>query len=551
MILTISALTAVASICAGGLVVYARTQHLIETRNLMDHSQTILTALQTTAQRIERIDDTMQLYQAAGDPDRLQSARSTAATTDVSMLRLQELVQDNPSQTRHTHELTKAVQSLVKELNDTATRTVPERSLLECRNIVNIMQEEERRLFRQRSDESQNSLSRSLLSGAGYSSFSMLVVGLLFAFLFRDALNQRSFEAKLSEANATLEETVEKLRQRAAEEAMLTNAHEEIQLCVSAKQAYPSILRHLEMLLPGSSGAILTINNSRRMVEIMATWNHPEQLADGFELDACCGLRAGRTRWRKPGVSEVHCKHFTGNPPENYLCLPMAAYGETLGFIYIHCPDQTVAAIAQQRMTLLHDMVELASISIASLNLRAKLENQSIRDPLTGLFNRHFMEIALEREMHRVMRRNSSLALFMIDVDHFKNFNDTFGHEAGDAILRDVADSFRQVIRSEDIVCRYGGEEFIMILPEITQEIALERAEIIRKRVAGIRVHYRGELLRSISVSIGVGMFPGVATNGNDLIRTADLALYRAKAMGRDQVQLAEPIESQVPSTAS
>jgi diguanylate cyclase (GGDEF)-like protein len=302
------------------------------------------------------------------------------------------------------------------------------------------------------------------------------------------------------------------------------------------------------MLLPGSSGAILTINNSRRMVEIMASWSHPAQLADGFELDACCGLRTGRTRWRRPGVSEVHCKHFLANPPDNYLCLPMAAYGETLGFVYVQCPTEAVAALVGQRTTLLHDMVELASVSIAGLNLRAKLENQSIRDPLTNLFNRHFMEIALEREMHRVSRRDTSLSLFMIDVDHFKGFNDTFGHEAGDAILREVAECFRQTARGEDIICRYGGEEFVMILPEITQDTAVERAEAIRRKIAGISLHYRGQLLRSITASIGIAMFPGAAIDGNELIHAADLALYRAKAMGRDQVQLAEMTEARIAS---
>jgi diguanylate cyclase (GGDEF)-like protein len=541
-VLGICAVVSVVSIASGGLVVYTRTQHLIEARNWMDHSQTVLTSIQATTQRLERIDDTMLLYQATGDVLRLETARRSAATADVSMIRLQELVKDNLSQTRHTQDLTKDFEALTRELNsENASRAVPERILRECRNTLNVMQEEERSLFRQREDESQSSLSRSLLSGAGYMGFSLLVVILLFVFLFRDALHQRSFEARLSESNIALEATVEKMRRRAAEESLLANAREEMQLCVADKEAHPCIVRHFEMLLPGSSGALLTINNSRCIVETMASWNHPRQLTDVFELDACCGLRAGRPRWRKPGSSEVHCKHFAGPAPENYLCLPLAAYGETLGFIYIHCPTEAVATLAEERMALLYDMIELASISMASLNLKAKLENQSIRDPLTSLFNRHFMEIALEREMHRAARRDSTLALLMIDVDHFKTFNDTFGHEAGDAILRDVAECFRQTSRPEDVVCRYGGEEFVMILPEISMDAAIERAEMIRRKVSGIRMHYRGQLLRSVSVSIGVGMYPAAAAaSGGELIRLADQALYRAKTMGRDQVQLAE-----------
>ncbi len=278
------------------------------------------------------------------------------------------------------------------------------------------------------------------------------------------------------------------------------------------------------------------------MVEIAETWNCPEKLSDGFELDACCGLRAGRVRWRNPGLSEVNCTHFQGEAPESYLCMPLAAHGETLGFVYAECPSPEMAAQAEQKVSLLNEMVELASMSIASLNLKAKLENQSIRDGLTNLFNRRFMESALERELHRAARQKTSLALMIVDVDHFKMFNDTFGHEAGDAVLREAAECLRNSARAEDIVCRFGGEEFVIILPEIAKEVALERAELFRKKVSGIQMHFRGDPLRKISISIGLSMYPETAARGEDLIREADQALYQAKALGRNRVQLSKEL---------
>jgi diguanylate cyclase (GGDEF)-like protein len=184
-------------------------------------------------------------------------------------------------------------------------------------------------------------------------------------------------------------------------------------------------------------------------------------------------------------------------------------------------------------------MVELAAMTIAGLNLRAKLENQSIRDGLTRLFNRHFMAIALEREVHRALRSTTPLAVLMIDVDHFKAFNDTFGHEAGDTVLREVAECFRQSVRSEDVVCRYGGEEFIIILPETNEETAIERAELIRQAISKLRVRSKGETLRQISVSIGIAMYPAPARDATDLVRLADRALYDAKHAGRDRVHVA------------
>ena len=231
--------------------------------------------------------------------------------------------------------------------------------------------------------------------------------------------------------------------------------------------------------------------------------------------------------------------HFSGTPPENYLCTPLAAHGETLGFVYLTCPTKEIADLANSRNALIEEMVELASMSIAGLNLRTKLEGESIRDALSGLFNRRFMEVALERELHRASRRNVPLAVLMLDIDHFKMFNDSFGHEAGDAVLRDVAECFNRSVRSEDVVCRYGGEEFVIILPEMSEKLALERAEHIRQAVSNLHVHFKGQSVRKISISVGIAMYPNHAKNSNDLIRLADNALYEAKHAGRNQVQVA------------
>jgi diguanylate cyclase (GGDEF)-like protein len=184
-------------------------------------------------------------------------------------------------------------------------------------------------------------------------------------------------------------------------------------------------------------------------------------------------------------------------------------------------------------------MVELASMAIAGLNLRAKMESQSIRDGLTNLFNRHFMEIALDREVQRATRRHSTLAVLMLDVDHFKAFNDTFGHDAGDVVLRAVAECFQQTVRSEDVVCRYGGEEFAIILPEISAELAFEKAEAIRHRVNNLRMRFKGGALRPVSLSVGIAMFPNPARDATDLLRMADHALYEAKHNGRNRVHIA------------
>jgi diguanylate cyclase (GGDEF)-like protein len=184
----------------------------------------------------------------------------------------------------------------------------------------------------------------------------------------------------------------------------------------------------------------------------------------------------------------------------------------------------------------LRQLVQLTGMAIATLNLRTKLENQSIRDSLTGLFNRHFMQISLERELSRAMRRNQMLAVYMLDLDHFKRFNDTYGHAAGDSVLQAIAEIFRTSIRTEDIACRYGGEEFTIMLPDVTPTVAYERAESIRRAVANLRVPLDREVYGEFTVSIGVALFPNDGDAADLLLRRADQALYRAKRLGRNQV---------------
>ncbi len=154
------------------------------------------------------------------------------------------------------------------------------------------------------------------------------------------------------------------------------------------------------------------------------------------------------------------------------------------------------------------------------------------------------MEIALERELRRAARQQSTLAVFMIDVDHFKSFNDTFGHAAGDTVLREIAGVFGAAIRSDDIVCRYGGEEFVVILPEIPRSIARERAEFIRRAVSEMRLRLGENLEAEITVSVGISMYPESGDSAMELLRVADRNLYTAKRLGRNRVFLSEPVDS-------
>ena len=220
------------------------------------------------------------------------------------------------------------------------------------------------------------------------------------------------------------------------------------------------------------------------------------------------------------------------------LLVPLVAHGETLGVLHL-CATQA-GALNDNKQHVIRTISEQFSLTLANLRLQQTLRTQSIHDPLTGLFNRRYMEASLEREMLRAKRHETPLSVIMLDVDHFKRFNDTYGHGAGDMLLQEFGTALKSCARGEDIVCRYGGEEFIVILPGASLEVARQRAMQISETVKRLRVEYHGQTLGPVTVSLGVSAHPEHSDSHSELIRMADAALYKAKRQGRDCVVVAD-----------
>jgi len=195
-----------------------------------------------------------------------------------------------------------------------------------------------------------------------------------------------------------------------------------------------------------------------------------------------------------------------------------------------------------RRRQLAYALAEHIALTISNLDLRDALQVQATRDPLTGLFNRRYMQESLDREIHRARRRGRPLAVMLLDIDHFKRYNDTFGHAAGDEALRFVAEALLFSVRAEDLAVRYGGEEFLVLLPECSLQQAAIRAEEIRKRLKELYVARQGELPGPVTASIGVAAFPVTTDQVELLLKSADDALYKAKHAGRDRVAVAQPV---------
>jgi len=187
----------------------------------------------------------------------------------------------------------------------------------------------------------------------------------------------------------------------------------------------------------------------------------------------------------------------------------------------------------------IRDITERKQAQDALLKSQALLREQSVRDYLTGLFNRRYMEETLERELLRASRKKLSLGMIMLDVDDFKQFNDTYGHAAGDEILRELGSLLLRQVRGEDIACRYGGDEFILIMPDATREVTRERAELVCESARMIHSQFEGRALEAVTLSLGVAVFPDHGSTSTGILRAVDAALYRAKHEGRGRVVVA------------
>jgi diguanylate cyclase (GGDEF)-like protein len=253
-----------------------------------------------------------------------------------------------------------------------------------------------------------------------------------------------------------------------------------------------------------------------------------------FSAEDCWALRRGRPHGVDAQGVQVRCRHATGGDSSTSLCMPLVAHGELLGVL--HLTGDTEIVRLQERAKI---YAEHLSMALANLELRERLRDEAVRDPLTGLYNRRHTQEALERELHRASRTQEPIAVMMIDVDHFKKFNDNFGHQAGDQVLVELGKLLTAYTRGADVVSRMGGEELLIIMPGAQEQDAHAKAEQLRAAIAKLRVTHVGRALGSITISVGVAVYPRHGSSVDTLLRAADTALYRAKGSGRDRVVIA------------
>ena len=359
----------------------------------------------------------------------------------------------------------------------------------------------------------------------------------------RDITERKQLEEEINASNEKLQEWLDESETTKHEMMLTSEMIRKIDSCVSLDEAGKNACSYIERLFHGDKGFIAIISEESGLFEIIQSFNYPQGTSE-FRLSECWATKLNRQYVYCRSEGGQLCAHMKDSPAPAYVEVPLVAQNKLLGLLCIQCTldggdNQRISWWLEHRKELINRIAAQLSLAIANTQLRVMLRRQAIIDPLTGLYNRRYMHEVLENEMHRSSRTGQGIGFIMGDIDNFKKFNDSYGHDIGDQLLKSVANTMKSVIRTEDIVCRYGGEEFLVILPSANLQDTYQRALQINDMVKNIVLNNGSKKIGDVTISLGVSAYPEQGKTGDELITAADTAMYRAKREGRNRVCLA------------
>lgn len=548
----VAAVAALLLLVAVAAVTVFGVRLLTESNRWVEHSHRVIEQLESSQSLLAATQAAGRGYRLTGHPS-LRSEFDRAGPQAVAAAReLARITGDDPTQQARAQVL--LAQSIaqvrrMQELADIQDREGPQAAVAAMRvnemvarmHGVNAASEalraEELRLLERR--RAANARNANLLLGFVLLSLaiSLATFWTLLVSLSRENSRNRNLEREARVALDDLQRAKTMTERLSAQRWALSEYTGMLQSAQNLDEAMELTSRTFERLLPHLGGQCYLGRASRDLLESRSSFGQPAiASADLLAPAECWALRRGQPHHNHggAGVRCAHLDHGASMAGLSTLCVPLSAQGETLGMLHASGPADGGAG--DNDAVIIELLGEQLALAIANLRLRETLRQQSLRDPLTGLFNRRYFEESLRREMLRCERRHLPLALMVIDIDQFKSFNDNQGHSAGDAVLAQVGRCIASLVRAEDMACRYGGEEFTIVMPETELESALARAEAIRQAVSQQTISHNGRTLGPVTVSMGVAVFPQDGVTPELLFEVADAALYRAKAEGRDRV---------------
>ncbi|HAU1501966.1 TPA: diguanylate cyclase [Legionella pneumophila] len=352
---------------------------------------------------------------------------------------------------------------------------------------------------------------------------------------------------ELQESYQKLANGMKELQEKNEQITLLVEMSDIMLACSSQQELSDVLSKYSQRLLRFSSGYLFIMHPSKNYLEKTTSWGDPQPHELTFTPEQCWAIRRGRVHNVDSSHIELLCGHVSFSLEQqdlSLLCVPLMAQNDIYGLLYLEVNLKQLPLFDENQRLLITAFAELTALALANVRLGESLRYQSIRDPLTGLYNRRYLEDFLFKQLHQAERTKASFAILMLDLDHFKKINDTFGHEAGDFVLKEIGQILNNDIRLGDVATRYGGEEFVLLLFDVDANAAKTRADNLRSAISKLQVKYGAQYVGQVTASIGISIYPDDAKSPDELIEAADKALYQAKNKGRNMVLLFSEISS-------
>ncbi|MBN9225739.1 MULTISPECIES: sensor domain-containing diguanylate cyclase [Legionella] len=355
-----------------------------------------------------------------------------------------------------------------------------------------------------------------------------------FIIQMKDISDRVQNDEKMRQLNEKTMETLNELKLLEHGESLLNKLNRSLQICITTEEAYPRIHLIAQDLFPDLSGGLSIYNKAINQMETVTQWGKEQLLPTIFLPIDCFSIREATTNVVDDPTKSVPCSHFQTPPQGGYMALPLMVQNELIGVIHLLAPKDK--KLTQHQQDMAHSFGNIVKLAIANINLRVSLSELSLHDPLTDLYNRRYLNDILSRELIRVAREKKALCVAMLDIDNFKQFNDTYSHLAGDELLKSIGKLLKDSFRESDIPVRFGGEEFVVVLLNTALNNAVNKMEELREKIKNITIYFKGTLLNNVTISIGVAEALKDGASIEEIIKAADHALYAAKLSGKDKV---------------
>lgn len=552
----VSLIVAAVLFSAIGISMLKVSDQSVDDANWVTHTHEVISTIEDVQTMFLTAESSVRAYVVSGNDEYKEVFNKSIVQLPQKLDILQDLVQDNPFQLSNIQTVRNLITIRLGQMNETLggfeTGGVENAKLVIQKNTSAANFELKRQFQGLIDNEKSLLVSRTAISVKSFSLLKMLSISgipiglvmvlVVYILLSRELKARTAAELQAVTSTKSLAFTVKKLKKTTDDLNVLSEYGSFLQSCKTFEEALTITVRVIEQLVPGCSGQIYLMKASKNYMALSAQWGvKPTSTPDKILPSECWCIRRSKPNFSKLNSHSPVCPHLVDNidSGNSCLCLELSSQNVQLGLVSVSVLSEEI----HERYPIVEAAMEQLSLSLSSLQLRNVLEYQSTRDDLTGLFNRRYMDESYRQLHARCIRHSERYAILMIDIDHFKKFNDVYGHEGGDVVLREVGKIFGN-LRAEDIVCRYGGEELSVALPNTELELAIAIAERLREKVSDTKVEYGGSIMNAITVSIGVATYPEDGDNVTEVLKSADAALYRAKISGRNKVVSSISLES-------